>query len=568
MCIANKYYAESIIAKGGQSTVYLVRHHQLKRKAERALKVLSSEHLSSPDDIKRFHREVQVTAELSQLNQHIVRIYDDFGEIPYLGYFYVMEHLQGELLSKTLKKQTQPAPFSWSLDILFQLCDALETAHHDNVIHRDIKPSNLMLLPRNQSTPFLKVLDWGIAKMLDAQRITSPLTQVSVGTPLYMSPEQITNQAIDTRTDIYNVGILLFELLTGSHPFVSHTTSAKHEQKAQALQAQLHQPPPSLKDTPAHECASLLDPIIQQAMAKHPDDRPATIQQLQQLLKQAAPSTIPLHPIPTNRQQQDTILDGLPSGELSFSPTPHTLSHGQQSTPPSSHITVGPAQQTNETEPHTNTQEILQEAYPSQHKHMMYITLSMLGVAVVLVLVWWLPSRPPQPGNQQPTPTKAKLSRTIPTPTPPPAPPRTPARVTPTIPDTPAYTPARPVPRQTVAPTPLRKRVQTTKKRRRTRPKTRRITRTKQRNTTTCPSSSLWMKIAPFLSGKAEVIAEGGKITRKLSGGVCVSHQTKRLSIMQQGYALCIFTLPKGRKRFSLVLQPESGLHTPNYCLK
>jgi hypothetical protein len=76
------------------------------------------------------------------------------------------------------------------------------------------------------------------------------------------------------------------------------------------------------------------------------------------------------------------------------------------------------------------------------------------------------------------------------------------------------------------------------------------------------------MKIAPFLSGKAEVIAEGGKITRKLSGGVCVSHQTKRLSIMQQGYALCIFTLPKGRKRFSLVLQPESGLHTPNYCLK
>ena len=220
MLVAGKYRLRKMLAQGGFGKVYKARHVHLDREPDRVIKILDHDVFQIKGMESRFRREVQVTGALSQLNEHIVRIYDDFGEIPKLGYFYVMEYLQGQPLTSLMANTKKLPSLRLCFHVFGQICDALEAAHNEGIIHRDIKPDNIFLVERKGDPYFVKVLDFGIAKPMDREALQSTqMTQGTLGTPPYMSPEQCHDDGLDHRSDIYALGITFYEMLVGHTPF-------------------------------------------------------------------------------------------------------------------------------------------------------------------------------------------------------------------------------------------------------------------------------------------------------------------------------------------------------------
>lgn len=273
--IAHKYRLLEPVAEGGFGTIYRAAHIYLESDRERAIKILKAHVLQSSENIERFYREVRVTMSLSQRNEHIVRIYDDFGQDPDLGFFYVMEHLRGRPLSALLGRGGLPLPFV--LEVAWQVCDAIATCHRASVVHRDLKPENIFLTTREGHETFIKVLDFGIAKtMMDTQ--APNLTQGILGTPIYMSPEQAEGVGIGPASDVYALGIILYEMLAGMPPF-GYPSPQQQGSFMEMLRAHATQIPPPLRekraDTP-EECARWID----QMLCKSPDERPASMEML------------------------------------------------------------------------------------------------------------------------------------------------------------------------------------------------------------------------------------------------------------------------------------------------
>lgn len=269
MPIAGKYRLTQEIAQGGCGVVYKGVHIDLDAHAERAIKVIRPEYLAFDRMLERFRREIQITSRLSLSNLNIVRVYDDFGEIPNLGYFYVMEYLEGQTLNERLG--VGPLSLKQATHIFQQLCDAIQFAHEGQIIHRDLKPDNLLLIKQRKDPLFLKVLDFGIAKPLGGEK-EPHLTQGALGTPMYMSPEQCLNKRVDARTDIYSMGIILYELLTGAHPFFGVETPPEARD---IFAAHLYQSP-----RPVIECLPMerrlpdgIDRVLKRALSKNPDER-------------------------------------------------------------------------------------------------------------------------------------------------------------------------------------------------------------------------------------------------------------------------------------------------------
>jgi tetratricopeptide (TPR) repeat protein len=233
------------IARGGMGVVYCAMDTLLNEMV--ALKMLPREFNQEEQAVERFIREVRATRKLN--HPHIVRIYDIGDEDGQL--FISMEYING----KTLRQiQKEKGPFSekelWPM--MKQVCQALATAHAQEVIHRDIKPANIML----DSSHHIKVMDFGIAKLPNAERLTQ--TSDFLGTPLYMSPEQCQGFPVDQRSDIYSLGVTLFELLTGSLPFTEGNIAYHH----------IRTPPPA----PAG-LSPLGQQIILKCLAKDPAER-------------------------------------------------------------------------------------------------------------------------------------------------------------------------------------------------------------------------------------------------------------------------------------------------------
>lgn len=286
LLIAGKYRLQKMLDRGGFGEIYLAHHINLKRDFERVVKIVKKDILTDSSMRKRFQREIHVTSLLSSENNHIVRIYDDFGEIPKFGYFYVMEYLEGVPLTRLLEDPQHLPPLPLIFHIFRQLCEAMEAAHHAGIVHRDLKPDNIFLVKRKNDPYFVKVLDFGIAKPLDRWGERSVVaTQGVLGTPLYMAPEQWDDAAIDHRTDIYAMGILLYEMLTGQTPFWDRTS---RRSPSSIMTDHLNTIPRSMQDLrPDRNIPPRLDQLIQQALGKKPTARFASVRTWCQQMEQA-----------------------------------------------------------------------------------------------------------------------------------------------------------------------------------------------------------------------------------------------------------------------------------------
>jgi eukaryotic-like serine/threonine-protein kinase len=267
------------LVQGGMGTVWLARDEGKQRDV--AVKILSTSFEDDEVAIKRFAREAD--AVIAVQGEHIVQMLGygvtDAGR-PYL----VMELLDGEDLEAYLSRTKKPLPPAEAAAVIEQIGKALQRAHDNNIVHRDIKPANIFLLPGARA----KLLDFGFAKKIDRHAATQLTAQGKiVGTPNYMSPEQMTGAKLDRRTDVFSLGAVAYEAFTGTRPF----PGASMRQVANSIEQGVAAPPSSL----VPELPRALDAWFKKACAADPGDRFATADEMVAALRAvfAPPSTTP-----------------------------------------------------------------------------------------------------------------------------------------------------------------------------------------------------------------------------------------------------------------------------------
>jgi serine/threonine-protein kinase len=212
--LLGKYRVERVLGQGGMGIVVAARHIELGQLY--AIKFLLPTMVEHDDAVERFLREARAAATLT--SDHVVRV-SDVGRMANGAPYMVMEYLEGCDL-KALVSREGPLPIEDVVTYMLHVCDAISEAHSAGIIHRDLKPANLFLVRRRGGGACVKVLDFGISKHTGPEEIDLTNTNVSLGSPMYMSPEQMSkSKAVDGRADIWALGVILYELLTGSSPF-------------------------------------------------------------------------------------------------------------------------------------------------------------------------------------------------------------------------------------------------------------------------------------------------------------------------------------------------------------
>ncbi len=266
--IDGRYEVVGKLAAGGMGEVYRVQHVELGKPM--AVKVMLPELSNDPEFVGRFKREAIAASRIGQ--QNIVDI-SDFGRTPNGRFYFVMEYLDGMTLSSLLHREgAQPA--ERVLNISAQVARALAAAHAQSIVHRDLKPENVMLLQRPGQADFVKVLDFGVAKV-SAGHGQGGHTAVGmvVGTPQYMSPEQAKAIPVDTRSDIYSLGLIIYELITGRATFSAETPSmlmVKHVVEA----------PPPFEPGPRPGVPTELEELVFRMLEKEPAARPQSMEEV------------------------------------------------------------------------------------------------------------------------------------------------------------------------------------------------------------------------------------------------------------------------------------------------
>jgi hypothetical protein len=264
--IEGRYRVVAKLGEGGMGEVYKVEHIALQKPM--AMKVLRQSLSGDPGFVKRFEREAVTASRIGQEN--IVEI-TDFSRLPDGRFYFVMEYLDGQTLAQLVRAEGA-LPVARVLSIVRQICQALAAAHAQQILHRDIKPDNVMVFDRSAQPDFVKVLDFGIAKVNETgEGVLKTGVGEIVGTPQYLSPEQATGQAQDARSDIYSLGVLMYELLRGEPPFTGQTPT-------HVIAAHITQPAPLLpSSTTTGPLPSLLRTLVGRMLAKSKDDRPSSI---------------------------------------------------------------------------------------------------------------------------------------------------------------------------------------------------------------------------------------------------------------------------------------------------
>ena len=480
--LGGRYEVLGKLGEGGMASVYEGRRVGLRNRV--AIKVLKFDLSEDEGNVRRFLREARAASVIE--HENIVDILD-FGEVDALPVFYVMEFLDGEDLRALLKRM---GPLSWeqAKPILLQVAAALEAAHLKGIIHRDVKPANIFLLPDPSGQPRVKMLDFGIAKVIEEVRgMTGGMTMTNgiLGTVAYMAPEQARSQKLDARTDVYQLGVVAYQMLTGSVPFQGRNpfmVLGQHVNDAP-------RPPREVRAGIPEEAEA----IVLTCLAKDPDHRFQSMTALRGALMAAeqasAPSAVQVAPgLGATGAWSPPVHMGM-SGNTTPRPLSfteklgsgrHPIVHSQRTgtvpltssvpapAPPSPEPPGGiaPATQIGHTDPMPSTTEPLPspEPTPVAGSGLRGVAVVIGGAAIVTALAFWA-SRDGKPSEPSPSPTEPAVApaatpatptadRPTPTPTPEPEPEPEPSTAVEVDPPEPV---SAPEPEPQVEPPPIRR---------------------------------------------------------------------------------------------------------------
>lgn len=373
--LGGRFRIESLIGSGGMGRVY--RADQISLGKRVAVKVLHRKFFGDERVQRRFHREARAASLLDHPN--CIRVID-FGRAEDNVLFIAMEYLEGRSLADLM---TERGEISWDeiISILLAVSAALEEAHGRGVLHRDLKPDNIFLTHTSSGADVVKVLDFGIAKIVDEEVRDAPLTIAGTigGTPEYMSPEHVQGKTVDARTDIYALGCILYQLLTGSAPFQGASP-------VEILTKQLNVPPqlPSER-CPGRQIPVSLEWLSMRALSKDPDQRPPSAAAFSQELREARADLPPsaeqsealfasVSPPVETRDLADTSED--PALEIGLAHTALALVHPDASSSPT---------------------DVNLEALDARARPWVIASLVGLGIAVVgFVIVQWTDHEDPK----------------------------------------------------------------------------------------------------------------------------------------------------------------------------
>jgi serine/threonine-protein kinase len=268
--LAERYHMLKRLGEGGMGKVYLAEHVKMNRQC--AVKVMNSALLNDSESAQRFAREASNAARI--IHPNVAAVFD-YGETDGVVYL-VMEYVEGEPLTRLLEREKSLAP-SRAVDIAHQVAEALVAAHELGIVHRDLKPDNIIVAPGKNGHDIAKVVDFGIAKAIEegpAESLTR--TGLVIGTPEYMSPEQLLGDPVDARSDIYSLGCILYQMLTGRRSFDETT-------REQMIKRRLTEKAPHPRDL-VPDLPKTLDLIVVRLLARAPQDRYATVAEVRDLL--------------------------------------------------------------------------------------------------------------------------------------------------------------------------------------------------------------------------------------------------------------------------------------------
>lgn len=265
--IADRYHVVKKLGEGGMGQVYLAEHVKMGRRS--AIKVMNPSMVHDPDAVARFNREASNASRITHPN--VCAIYD-FGETPDGLIYLAMEFIEGEPLTDLLEREAA-LPLERAAGLFLQTADALQAAHDLGIVHRDLKPDNIMLSRRKSGGDTVKVVDFGIAKAVGGDEAGQKVTKTGlvVGTPEFMSPEQLSGDKLDGRSDLYSLALVFYRMLTGTLPF--HATSVQ-----ETMIKRLTDDPLKLAEArPDLSFPAGLQPVLDTALARSPADRYQTV---------------------------------------------------------------------------------------------------------------------------------------------------------------------------------------------------------------------------------------------------------------------------------------------------
>ncbi|WP_280468627.1 Stk1 family PASTA domain-containing Ser/Thr kinase [Nocardia cyriacigeorgica] len=356
--LSSRYELGEIIGFGGMSEVHKARDVRLSRDV--AIKVLRADLARDPTFYLRFKREAQNAAALN--HPAIVAVYDtgeaeiDGGPLPYI----VMEYVDGDTL-RDIVRGKGPLPPRRAMEIIADVCAALDFSHKAGIVHRDMKPANIMI---NRSGA-VKVMDFGIARAIaDA---ANPMTQTAavIGTAQYLSPEQARGESVDARSDVYSVGCVLFEILTGEPPFTGDSPIAvayQHVREDPRLPSHVHNGVPRE-----------LDSVVLKAMSKNPANRYQTAAEMRADLIRVLGGQKPSAPMVMTDEDRTTILGSEEPAPRSF----HTVDHHDRGGNDRGGRDTG----------HTGEQEAVE---PDNPRRTAYMALGALAAVIVAIALFWV----------------------------------------------------------------------------------------------------------------------------------------------------------------------------------